>query len=136
MGVYNIAKNGSPWEIEWWPIVGKNFFNYELFWQISCYPCVAEMPGLNKLVNKYKSKGVTFLAPTAETKEKVNTFLKDHSFLYQILPNSSEIEKLYGISSWPVHVIINPEGIIEFVESGGSQNRLQDLEMVLENLLK
>ncbi len=44
-------------------------------WATTCAPCIAEMPGLNKLVRKYKDKQVLFLA-ILDDKENWVKFMK------------------------------------------------------------
>ncbi len=106
------------------------------FWYTGCPPCIAEMPGLNKLVKKYKNRNIEFLALTFNDITTVNKFLENHPFSYRIIPNSSHIDSLYNIHGHPVHIIINPEGIIDFIDTGGGPDRYKELDIVISRLIK
>ena len=51
------------------------FLNY---WSTSCEPCIAEMPGMEGLLDSLKNERVTFLAVTLEEESVVREFLKKH----------------------------------------------------------
>lgn len=61
------------------------------FWFTSCAPCLAELPGLNDLVDKFKNREVVFIAFEKKNNERVgdygplNEFLTAHEFKYQIV---------------------------------------------------
>jgi len=87
------------------------------FWFTTCSPCIAEMPKLNKLVEKYKyNKSVLFLAPSFESQEKVKKFQVKKSFDFQMLTNSQIVlnDKL-KIDSYPTTLLINKDGIVKEV---------------------
>ena len=44
------------------------------FWFEKCPPCIAEMPELNKLVDKYKQKGIRFIGITHDAPMPAKTF--------------------------------------------------------------
>ena len=45
------------------------------FWFIGCKPCVAEIPDLNKIKEKFKDKDVAFFAVTFDSKKKLEEFV-------------------------------------------------------------
>ena len=49
------------------------------FWSTTCVPCIKEIPGLNKLQEKYKDQ-VVFLAPLPENKTDATKLLAKHPF--------------------------------------------------------
>lgn len=54
------------------------------WWATTCGPCITEMPGLNKLVEKYESRtDVKFMAIAWDDKEKLENFLSKRDFKYQ-----------------------------------------------------
>ena len=88
------------------------------FWFTGCTPCVAEFSKLNGLVNKFKSKGVVFIAPTLDNETTLKPFLKEHRFKYHIVPNAGGlIVSTYsdgsGNVSFPTHIVIDGEGKID-----------------------
>lgn len=91
------------------------------WWATSCAPCVAEMPGLNELVDKYKFRDdVEFLAIALDSKERLEKFFEKRSFDYQQSLANEEATALFG-ESFPKHVVINPEGIVTYFSTGGNE---------------
>ena len=86
------------------------------WWSTGCGPCIAEMPILNKMVERYKfRKDVVFLAVAWNDKEQLRSFLPKRAFTYQQAYNKDLI-KLFG-NGFPRHVIVSPEGIVTEVLS-------------------
>ncbi|RMI08902.1 MAG: TlpA family protein disulfide reductase [Calditrichaeota bacterium] len=105
------------------------------WWAMFCSPCIEEMPGLNKLVEKYRDKGVEFIAIARNTAEELQDFFTSHRFLYRQTLANEQAAQLMG-NVFPRHVIIDQEGRIAFNQSGGSQDKAQELEAVIVRLLE
>jgi len=84
------------------------------FWSIDCRPCIAEMPGMNELVDDYKNKDVVFLAMTWETEKRIrNDFFPKFKFDFIIVPDVMPlITRIWG-SGFPTTYIIDKDGIIQ-----------------------
>lgn len=94
----------------------KGKINIINFWFKACAPCVAEIPDLNILFKKYKSKEINFLAvswDSASASEIVN-FLKTHPFDFTLIPNGSDLCKKKFQLMWgaPFTIITNKENVI------------------------
>jgi len=87
------------------------------WWATYCPPCIGEIPGLNKLVQKYKNKPVVFLAIVWD-KNNLEEFLKKHRFDYKQLYGDSAAKKILGIYV-PRNIIINKSNKILYNELGG-----------------
>ena len=89
------------------------------FWFVACKPCVAEIPALNKLVDKYKNDSVQFIAITFDKEERVSNFLKTHpfNFMIGILPVQS-INLIKKIAFYPFTAIVNKNQKLTFVLTG------------------
>ena len=85
------------------------------FWFATCVPCIAEMPVLNQLKEKYANTNVVFLSMTFEKKSTVMEFLKQHSFNFTAISDAREycgtITSLY-----PLTLFVNKKGIIQSAE--------------------
>jgi cytochrome c biogenesis protein CcmG, thiol:disulfide interchange protein DsbE len=85
------------------------------FWFAGCIPCIAEIPELNALKEKYKNSGVIFLSMTFEKKSKVISFLKQHPFDFipvaDIKAYCDNMTDLY-----PLTLFVNKNGIISSAE--------------------
>jgi peroxiredoxin len=96
------------------------------FWSTRCAICHSEIPKLNKLADKYRDKGVVFLALTTDNESKVDAYLKSNPFNFNILPNSFGIVLQYADRDrqgnidigFPAHFLINQNGQIEMKDSG------------------
>jgi peroxiredoxin len=106
------------------------------FWFTGCAPCRVEMPGLNNLTDDFKDKDVVFIAFALDGADALESFLKEKQFDYQIVPDASKIATLYGVEAYPTHIIINPEGQIEFTLTGGSPDRHDQLRPLIQNMLR
>jgi thiol-disulfide isomerase/thioredoxin len=85
------------------------------FWFVACRPCVAEIPALNKLVKKYKSDSILFIAITFDNENRIRYFLKKKEFSFQIasLPQT-EIDSIKKITYYPFTAIVTNEGKLSF----------------------
>jgi len=103
------------------------------WWATSCGPCIAEMPVLNNIVEKYKSRtDVVFIAMAWDEKEKLERFLTKRHFKYQQTYNR-ELTSIFG-ESFPKHVIVNPQGIVTYYKSGLEYEILEGKAIVKKNL--
>ncbi len=85
------------------------------FWFVACRPCVAEIPALNKLVKKYQSDSIVFIAITFDNENRIRDFLKKKEFNFQIasLPQT-EIDNIKKIAFYPFTAIVTREGKLSF----------------------
>ena len=87
------------------------------FWYINCGPCIAEMPYLNKLVEKYKDDNIKFLALSFDSKEDIKQFISEVDFKYE----QGKIERAFSYEFTPVapgHFIIDESGIVKDILIG------------------
>jgi peroxiredoxin len=106
------------------------------FWFVGCAPCRVEMPGLNTLTEEFKDEDVVFIAFALDKAEALKEFLKVKEFTYRIVPEASKIASLYGVKVFPTHVIINKSGQVEFLLTGGTEDRHEQLRPLIKNLLQ
>lgn len=104
---------------------GNEFSSYQLigkpvllnYWAIYCAPCVAEMPELNLLKEKYGDK-MNFIALTENTckDDDLIKFLEKHPFNYYILQNAENYKKTLKISAIPRNIFIDKDGYIRYIQ--------------------
>lgn len=88
------------------------------FWYITCVMCVKEMPDLNDLVDSYKyNKNVEFISLAFNDAPKLKKFLKEHRFVYPIIPNMESYAEKLKIPAYPTHLIVRDGKIIKAVGS-------------------
>ncbi|MFT3908153.1 MAG: TlpA disulfide reductase family protein [Ferruginibacter sp.] len=128
----------------WTGINGKKFSTETLkgkiivlnFWHKSCGPCIAEMPLLNELVEKYKGKEVVFIALTQNTVEELNNFLKKRNFNYSQVASEDPKKIFDPMPGWPIHIIIDGNGIIRFSVLGKQPLIEQRISDTIDQSLK
>ena len=77
------------------------------FWFTACKPCIAEIPELNEVYEKYKNDtNVVFASITFEKKEKVDTFLKKYPIKYPVVSDEKEICDLFKTSGCAENAIV------------------------------
>lgn len=95
------------------------------FWFTHCAGCIAEMPELNKLYQKYQNDtNVVFLAITFDDLPKVQDFLKTHTFSYSLVADQGEVIKHYGISTFPFSMVVDRESKIVFSNNAVLQGKV------------
>jgi len=109
------------------------------FWATWCPPCRAEMPGFQKLYEKYRDRGLEVLAVNVsnEPRDKVAAFAREHKIAFPILlgPEAEKIQKDYGnIRSIPTSFIIDRQGILRRRMVG--YHSPEDFEKDLSSLLE
>ncbi len=96
------------------------------FWSTKCGICHSEIPKLNQIADRYKGQNVVFLGLTMENPAKVEAYLRNNTFKFNILPNSFGVVLQYADKDrqgniemgFPAHFIVNQKGEIEMRASG------------------
>lgn len=125
-----IGTKASDFEVE--DLKGKKYKLSDLigkvvvlnFWFVECKPCVMEMPDLNELVKEFKGKEVVFLGIATNQKDQLKKFLKSTKFDYKVVANGLSISQSFGVTGFPTNLIIDQNGIIQYVSLGiGPKNK-------------
>ena len=125
-------------------IEGKTYSSKDLknkvvvinFWFMACAPCIRELPELNKVVEKYASKNVVFLAISSEDEaEKLTEFIKKRKFSYEIVPQNKEVNEKFNLVLFPNNIVIDNNGTIIFAKMGYIPNIFEVLCEAIEKAL-
>lgn len=110
-------------------------------WATWCGPCIAEIPHLNKVYEKYKSRGFEILSISIDRdKQRVISFFENRDmampWLTAFSPGEWEAEviKKFNVNAVPRLILIDKNGII--VEEKLAELRQEKLEEKLDALLK
>ncbi len=97
------------------------------FWFMSCAPCVAEMPALNKLVEDYKGKDVLFLGFSSDKAEQLKpAFFQQHPFAFKIIADTRVIGRSFYFLGNPTTYVVDQQGVIRNAWVGGVGLRALD----------
>lgn len=109
------------------------------FWATWCPHCAAESGELQKLHQKYASKGVLVLGVSQDTggAGDVKPFVKQHKLTYmQLVDQSGEAAQAYGVRPVPVTVIIDRNGKVYSTYLGFSEGMEKELDRDIQSLLR
>jgi cytochrome c biogenesis protein CcmG, thiol:disulfide interchange protein DsbE len=84
------------------------------FWATWCAPCVAELPTLVELQQRFKEKGVTVIGVSVDADADVyHRFLKEHNIDFLTVRDPDQkANNLYGTFKFPETYIIDRKGIV------------------------
>ncbi len=87
------------------------------FWFTQCYPCLEEIPVLNKIKEEFKDK-INFISITYDSKEKVLKLFEKIKYDFVHITDQKAFTKKMGIKSYPQNYLVNKKGFIFLVEDG------------------
>jgi thiol-disulfide isomerase/thioredoxin len=87
------------------------------FWFTQCYPCLEEIPVLNKIKEEFKDK-INFISITYDSKEKVLKLFEKVKYDFVHITDQKVFTKKMGIKSYPQNYLVNKNGFIFSVEDG------------------
>jgi len=103
------------------------------WWHTKCAPCIKEIPYLNKLVDFYGTKkDIIFLSICDSQEKELKDFLKKFDFKYKQCLSTPSVTTLFEDQGYPQHIIINKQGKIVFLSSGGGINIGEELKIQIE----
>lgn len=106
------------------------------FWIKNCSFCIASVPEINKLYDKFESKDFKFFGINAYDNEAdIDSFIHRNNADYPILLNGKNVAEQYGINSYPTFLIIDRKGKIVLKQEGFSKNSISKMEKVIESEL-
>ncbi len=106
------------------------------FWASWCPPCLAEMPSLETLYQKYKAdQGIVFLFVDADGDiEAASAFIKKKNYHLPVFVPGSEIPVAYFSGSLPTTVILDKEGNAAFQHEGAADYANPKVTALIEQL--
>ncbi len=107
------------------------------FWATWCPPCIAEMPTIDQLHEKYKDKSdIMFLMVDVDGKvDESTTFMKDKGFHLPVHITASELPKSLFSGSMPTTVILDKSGNIAFHHVGSADYSNPEISEFIDQLV-
>jgi peroxiredoxin len=102
------------------------------FWASWCPPCRASVPGLEKLHNAYKDKGLVLLAVSMDEGggDEVRSFIRESGITYTVLKGTEDVAMKYEVRSIPMMLVLNKEGRIakRYLGMGSDEDLEKDIK--------
>lgn len=104
------------------------------FWATWCPPCVAELPGIADLYEKYHND-VNFILVSNESRAKVRAFAKKNNLDHLPFFQNTSVPSDFSSQSIPTTFIIDKEGVVVVSEKGAARWNSGSIEEVIEQLI-
>ncbi len=105
------------------------------FWATWCPPCVASIPGIEKIHKGYKDKGLVVLAVSLDDGgwDSVKSFVAEKGISYPVLKGTEEVSSQYQVRTIPMLLIVGKDGRItkRYLGYGNEEDLEQDIKAVL-----
>jgi len=106
------------------------------FWATWCGPCEAVMPDIQKLHEKFRSRGVVVLGISIWESGNPAAFMNKKGFTYQLLVNGDNIAEEYRVRGIPTLYVIGVDGKILYGEVGARADTYRIIADIIEKHLK
>ncbi len=104
------------------------------FWATWCPPCIAELPGIIELYEKYKNE-VDFVLVSNESRAKVLDFAKTSNFNKSLFYRNTSLPSNFSSQSIPTTFIISKNGYVVVSEKGAARWNSDRIEEVINKLI-
>jgi len=108
-------------------------------WATWCPPCVAEMPSIQSMYDKYKDNPNVVFAMVSFDKDpkKAENFVDKKDFSMPIyFPNATQIPKVYESNGIPTTFVIDKEGYIAYKKIGMANYNSNSFTDFMDKLLE
>jgi len=108
------------------------------FWATWCPPCLAEMPAINALYERYKTADdVVFIMIDADSDlAKSGKFIQKHGYSFPLFQMASSVPDVLFSGSLPTTVVFDKQGRISFQHVGTANYNSQKFVDFIEQLRK
>lgn len=104
-------------------------------WATWCPPCIAEMPGINKLFNDVKDDNVVFLMLSVDQNfEKAKRFSGKKGFAFEVYSLDGAIPEMYYTESIPTTFVIDANGALALRHEGMANYNTTEFRRFLRSL--
>ncbi|WAC13450.1 TlpA family protein disulfide reductase [Dyadobacter pollutisoli] len=108
------------------------------FWATWCAPCIAEMPSINALQDRFgDNDDIVFLMVDVDgNDEKSAKFMKEHQFDLNVFKAASAIAPVFMQGTIPTTVILDRKGKMVFRQEGAADYNSRELVDLLVGLIR
>lgn len=110
------------------------------FWALWCVPCLKELPKLQEMRERYKSRGLTIAAINEDSpsdQSKVKPFVKQKRFDFVVvIDEDKDLWNYFKVVTMPTTLLVDQQGNIVYSHSGYKPGDEKELVKHLERLFK
>ncbi|OPL19143.1 MAG: hypothetical protein AVO35_12360 [Candidatus Aegiribacteria sp. MLS_C] len=106
------------------------------FWATWCGPCEAVMPAVQAVHESYPGDEVAVFGVNVWEDGDPAAFMDEMGFTYGLLLNGDHVAEDYLVSGIPTMYVIDPEGMVAFVEVGANPDIAALLDEAVGRLLR
>jgi len=110
------------------------------FWATWCKPCIKAIPELNKVYEKFKDQGVSFISINCDGPRSIAKAVPMSNSLkiaYPLLLDiNSDVKNQLNLAAFPTLIIVNEVGKIVYVHEGYADGYNEEITQALEKQLK
>lgn len=104
------------------------------FWATWCPPCIAEMPSIQALYERYKDT-VSFVFVSNEASTAVTNFINAKGYTFPVYKPLTDYPKAFDVSSIPRTFLIDKQGHIVIDKSGAANWDSDTVSATIDALL-
>ncbi|MBX3375899.1 MAG: redoxin domain-containing protein [Phycisphaeraceae bacterium] len=108
------------------------------FWATWCGPCIAAMPSIQRLHEKYEGKPVVILGVNTWERgaaDKAQKFMEKNKYTYGLLLKGDDLAEAYGVPGIPTLVLIGPDGKILHIGVGFGPDEEKHLSEMIDKAI-
>ena len=107
------------------------------FWATWCVPCIAEMPHLKEIYDKYKDQKFEIIGISLDqTHAALDSYIEEQNIAWPQFLDNGTVAKMYNVTGIPATFLIDGNGLVRKVQLRGSTLEEAVAELVQENLAK
>lgn len=104
------------------------------FWATWCAPCIAEMPSLQALYEKYGQQ-VDFYFVTSDRKESIQGFMRENDYTFPVYLTRAQAPEPLIEQTLPTTFLIDQNGVVVVKEFGTADWNSKAMHQILDRLL-
>lgn len=95
-------------------------------WTTSCSPCIASMPAIQRLQEKYRQQGLAVVGVLMDpgNAARAQGILKRQGAAYLNVSGDEATEKAYQVNEYPRYLLVDKQGKVVLDITGGGQDEL------------
>jgi thiol-disulfide isomerase/thioredoxin len=105
------------------------------FWATWCPPCIAELPSIQKLYDKYQSQ-VNFIFISNESPEEVMRFMKKKNYSFPLYALSGPVPETFESSTIPATYLVSAGGRLILRKTGAAKWDSKKMFRLMDRLIQ